>query len=595
MAWMPHAAWPQANFVAKQPAGSDEIVVTAAHSGSHTVKIDDAVGFRTPVVSRIFHGRQLILDSNAAALIPGILYHVRLDHGPAQALRLPTTDMADDRINCATLRATWEVKGRFDTGRALSGLQWIAATDREDAHWAIYPHAYLLGESLYNVEMLLRPAITAARACGDQQTLDEIAQYYSIMLQQTETVGQLLRRPRVTAETRARLASVDPDARTFSASWGDEAGEGELYNSQWLHPAAELVRLITLVPEAERTATMTSFAAQYTPFIVKDQLKRYLFDETMPVLGGVSPKGRVARWKLVMQGARSADPSDTAMSDIDLWLLASAAEMLGAHANDSGLVPLDAADVSMLRGAIQTGVLLLKSKRTDYPETKNFRGETVGSSSYFNGDYATHSDAAYSAVGGEAFPSPAQKRALPDVSWDSSHIYRLAVFLRTMYENRKATGTDFPRFEELQAVANQYVYRVFNGNFERPLFHNAFDGSDGWFRVDYNGAGVGYPPSAFCDVRNPKRPCLTVGEVVGWGELAFANPDLDQLEKSLIQMGFRTDAATRDFLARYYGSAGPYQMQRVGQREIYGGSLYSVVAEIAGKSVRLASGSPVSH
>ena len=145
-----------------------------------------------------------------------------------------------------------------------------------------------------------------------------------------------------------------------------------------------------------------------------------------------------------MRGLKGERPWDTAMSDIDLWLLASAAEILGANANDPALAPLDASQAEMLRRALQTGIRFFQSKRTEYPGTKNFRGVEVGSSSYFNGDYAAHPDYDYSAVTGEKFPSPAQKLVLPDASWDSMHAYRLPVFLRALYENRKATGLEFP-------------------------------------------------------------------------------------------------------------------------------------------------------
>src|SRR5262249_12776559 len=173
-------------------------------------------------------------------------------------------------------------------------------------------------------------------------TLEEIAQYYVLMLQQTETVGALLSKPNVTSETKERLRSADQSARTFVAPFADQVGEGELFIAQWLHPAALLVRLITLLPEESRSSAMRTFASQYTPFIVSEQLSRFLTQERLTAPGGGPSVARIERWTLALRGLKGQLPWDTAMSDIDLWLLASAAEILGAHANDPRLVPLRA-------------------------------------------------------------------------------------------------------------------------------------------------------------------------------------------------------------------------------------------------------------
>jgi hypothetical protein len=579
----------------EQDASTGQLHVITPRGGNHLLEIDDASNFSSPVVALEFHGKKAELDIDQAGLIPGMDYFFRVDQGAPTSQRIgfarvPAT-VDRPQISCTALRHTWETTGRFDAGRALSGLRWA------QNHWEIVPHSYLLGEHLYNVELLLRPALSAARACHDLQTMDEIAQYFTIMLRQTETVGDLLARPRVTAETRARLKSADPSARTFAATWkspgGDEAGEGELFNAQWMHPAALLVRLVTMLPPQDRSAAMQDFAAQYTAFLVKEQLLRFLFDQTMPALDGAHCRGRVAYWEAVMHGAKSGDPVDLAMSDIDLWLLASAAEMLGAHANDGQLVPLEPEEVRKLRLAISTGDRFLLSKRTVHPDTKNFSNETVNSVDYFEGEYATHSDMAFSAVGGQELPSQSQRKAVPTVSWDTSHIYRLPVVLRALYENRKASGATFPQFADLQGVANQYVYKVFNRRFTQPLFHNFFDGSDGWFRVDYNGQGFGHPPSEFCDMHDPRRLCLVPGTIMGWPELAFASADLVKVEDALLRLGFSQQPEIKGFRDRHYFLSAPYGPVTTEGAAAYGGAFYSVAAENADRLISPAGIGPV--
>ena len=293
---------------------------------------------------------------------------------------------------------------------------------------------------------------------------------------------------------------------------------------------------------------------------------------------------RIQRWGLALRGLKGPVPWDTAMSDIDLWLLASAAEVLGAHANDPALAPLADDQVLQLRSAIEIGVRFFESKKTDYPDTQNFQGQRVGSASYFNGDYTAHPDYAYSAVTSEKLPGPFERRVLAGASWDISHAYRLPIFLRALYENRKATGSNFPNYQDLRMVVNQYLYRVFNRDFQYPLFHNYFDGSDGWHRVGFNGPDFGYPPSAYCDMRNDKHPCLTPGNVIGWGQLTFVNPDLARLEQALVRLGFDETSKAREFRDRYYFYGFPFQIVAAEDnpsRKIYGTALYFVIAENA--------------
>ena len=572
-------AWSQELLHFTQTPGSDLIRFTTTKTTAHKLEIDDSDGFQTPVVTKAFRGAGVELHANDYGLIPGLVYHVRLDGKRiTKSLELLQAEQLDARANCATLHHTWEVTGRLEVGRASSGLNWVGD------HWEIVPHTYLLGEHLYYMAIIMSPAMEAARACGDIQILDEMAQYYIIMLRQLETVGELLKRPAVHADTIYRLKSTDPSARTFSASFGAEAGEGELYNAQWLHPAALLVRIVTVLPERVRTPAMRSFAELYTQFIVRDQLDRFLFHQRMPPLGGTELEGRVASWKAMMRGLRGRESWDTAMSDIDLWLLASVAEMLGAHANDPRLAPIDVRTLARLRQAMAVGIRLFQTKRTSYPNTRNFKGDIVGSASYFNGDYAGHSDMAFSAVGGEKLPTANERRANPNVSWDISHTYRLPIFLRALYENRNALGSDFPRYKDLELVVNQYVYKVFTGDYARPQFRNYFDGSDGWLRVDYNGAGFGNPPSDFCDMHDPKRLCLIPGAIMGWAGLAFANPDLTRLECSLVDLAFVKDPAILEFRERHFFWTSPYKVNMIDGVNVYGGALYLVIAENADRT-----------
>jgi hypothetical protein len=568
-------------FAVSHTSGSDLLEIRAEHSGHHVLDIDDAAGFRVPLVRQSFSGTALQLHGTDLGLIPGILYYLRLDHSSAVQTMLWSLnpDISEPGLNCQTLQTTWRQNGRFYVGIAYSQLKWDDAAHQ----WNPVVPAVPIGEALYNTEFYLRPALSAARRCADLDTLDEVAKYYLAMLAKTETLGALLKRSNVTQESRDRMSSSDLAARTFTASFGREIGEGELYNSQWLHPAALLVRLISQLPPEERTPAMRNFVTQLTPFIVREQLLRFLFDQQEPLLGGRANRGRVAHWDLAMQGLQGRVRWDSAMSDIDLWLISSAAEMVGAQANDPQLVSITPQDLARLHQAIDTGIRFFQSKRTEYPDTKNFKGQQVGSASYFNGEYDGLEEMKGSAVAGQQIPSPDTALARPGASWDIGHMYRVAIFLRALYENRKATGNNFAQLRDIQLVVNQYLYKVFNGDYSLPLFHNNFDGSDGWFRVGYNGPGYGQPPSAYCDMHNPMRLCMTPGNIVAWAELDFANPDLERLQQVLVRIAFDENPASQAFLNRYYFWQSPFGLIVSEGKKVCSGAFYAIAAENAAK------------
>jgi len=560
--------------------GSELLEVRAPQGGHHTLEVDDAFSFRTPVLRKDFSGSNLQIHALEAGLIPGIDYHARLDgHPDVKDFRVVLSTFGEPEVSCANLRRTWQESARKIVGRAASGVEWDSA--KQD--WVAPGIQVLLGSHLYTVEHYLRPALNAARACHDLQNLDEIAKYYLVVLQYSEPLGALLNRPNVHPTTSQRMAAADRSARTFAADIGGKAADGELYISQWLHPAAELLRFISLLPPERRTPAMENFGSQYTKFIVVGQLDRYLVQQRLPLPGG-GQGGRIELWERALAGLKGDTPWANTFTDIDLWLMASAADVLGANANDPSLAPLTAPQAEMLHRAIETGSRFVESRRNDYPATKNFRGEQVGSVAYGNGDWAEHPDYDYSGVTTEKFPTPAERLRNADAGWDISHSYRFPVFMRTLYENRKATGVDWPSYQEVQLLANQYMYRVFDGDFSRPLFHTYLDGSDAWHRVGYHGGNFGYPPSRYCDQHDPSRPCMTTGAIMGWGCIAFANPDLARLEGALIQLALDTGPEAQQFRYRYYYSDvdnTSFTVLGRGGNEIYALPLYFVMGDNA--------------
>jgi hypothetical protein len=285
---------------------------------------------------------------------------------------------------------------------------------------------------------------------------------------------------------------------------------------------------------------MQQFVSDYAPLIIQDHLLRLLYDAPAEQLSNI--------WQQIVSGTRKSQ-----MVDRDLWLIAAAAEMLGANANAPSLVVLSATDRTRLQAAVQNGVNLFQKSRTSYPGTQDFSGAVVGSASYFNGDFDYDSSRAYSGYTGSTFPTSAQANLQHGTSWDVSHFYRVPVFLRALYDNRKATGISFPVTQDVQLVTNQFTYKTFQGDFTRPLLNNYFDGSNGWYNVSI-AAGTGYSPAQYCNATASNSMCLIPGSSQGWGLLAFFNDDLMQWQESILSLAGTQDPGQMAFRDRYYNA-----------------------------------------
>ena len=91
--------------------------------------------------------------------------------------------------------------------------------------------------------------------------------------------------------------------------------------------------------------------------------------------------------------------------------------------------------------------------------------------------------------------------------------------------------------------ANQFAYRVFNGDFEYPLFSNYFDGTNGWYRVDYDKRkNFGYGPSDMSITAYS-------GGFMFWKDY---NPDIKIIANSLYALIHTSNQEKLDFLNQRY-------------------------------------------
>jgi hypothetical protein len=440
-----------------------------------------------------------------------------------------------------------------------SGLLWDdnTRTWSSSPGWTSPPEG--ITEGVYYEEEFLRPATRMAIAKQDIPLMEELALFHLTFLQQrTMTIGAILQ-----SAPRNAIIAIDgsPSARTFP--WYEPDGtqviirDDQLANSQYLTTAAQLLRAIAEMPAASRTAPLLEFVQGFSGFLVSEQLLRLLYGTTPwshwqnPNI----PQPVVAGWTFLAQtGYRPPPPYryQAAMTGGELWLVADAAEVLGADAAAPELAILDSTTRPQLQQAVLAGVSLMQARCHHMVATD---GADVLSA--FAGDYDDHSSTEYAGDTGPQMPTA--PNPMDGLEWDVSDAYRFPIVFRSVYETQSATGVTFPTPNDLVALANSYVHRAFTGNWQLPIFNNFMDGWNGWDCFDPT-IPFGWPPYQYCNSMQSPPDCNSHGAMVGWGQLDFVNPELAALTQSLVSLAYDDSPATLSFKNQYYYSGTPYSV-----------------------------------
>ena len=443
-----------------------------------------------------------------------------------------------------------------------SGLGWDdnARTWSPVPSWA--PPATGIGVQIYDLEPFLRPATRMAIARTDIALMERLANFHMGMLQwRTTTVGTMIQNAGANPVV---LLSGPSTARTFAwyqpySSTRMEVTEDVLANAQYLSQASQLLRAIAELPAASRTAPLLQFVQGFSGFLVTDQLLRLMYGSYpwSHYQNPNIPQPVVSAWQFLAQtGYEPPHPYkyQAAMTDTELWLVADSAEVLGADAAAPELAILDSSSRAQLQQAVLAGVSLMQARchHVVAPD-----GADVLSA--FAGDLDDYPTLAYTADTGPAVPTAPNPQA--GLMWDIDHSYRFPIVFRSLYETQSATGAGFPKLNDLVALANTYVHLAFNGDAQLPAFSNFLDGSDGWFDVGDPSLADGYPPEQYCNALQSPINCLTAGAVQGWGELAFANPNLAKLTQNLVDLAYDDSPATIAFKDQHYTYVEPYSVQ----------------------------------
>jgi hypothetical protein len=374
--------------------------------------------------------------------------------------------------------------------------------------------------ALYDIQITLNNLQEYAGNTKDDGILDEFARMYLLAMPALQKDKDGCRKWFFTsAET--SVAKENPSL---------VGKEVKLCTVQFLYAVSSLLDLIASTPTARRSAAMKEFCDKFPSVVVRDHYLRWHAEDA-------------ARMQKQLEFVGGKKNFANAVGDQEMWVLAGAANILAANKADGNAIPLTAEEKITLLSFVELGTRLLKSRLTK-SQLKNFQGDAVEGLNFDLGMWDGYPDYAYAGYVGDRYPGPEDKKPIVNVGWDISHARRFVQVFDTLYDKRGATGQTFPDAAVMKGLANQVAYCVFNRDFERPLFSNFMNGSNGWYRVGYaSRKDFGYKPYGLSD-------SIPNG---GYGFWRRFNPDMGKILMAFWQWSQKAHENNDPVFVTYYG------------------------------------------
>lgn len=397
---------------------------------------------------------------------------------------------------------------------------------------------------LYTTQGLTNNLLIWASQKQNNQILDDLAAIYLIPYSYLQSTNQY----QVYIDGHYYAVPLDAPAKMWLTGDGHEA---ILSVSQFIYLLSKTINIFLDIDPADRTQNMNDLLAFYPRVILEDHLWRWIFSNqgVFQVNGWACNKGLFNHYEFIEKRLNREFGTDhdfsycNSVTDTDMWILASVVEMLVAHEKDPNIVPLEDDKKQQFLDYVQLGNDLLQSRLTE-SQLLDFNNNPVSGLNFDLGAWDDHPDYAYTGYSGETFPQANDTARAKNVGWDISHARRFVHVFESLHENRKAVGQTFPDDEVMTKLSNQVAYGTFNRDFEKPLFTNFMDGTNGWYRVNYSGRiGFAYAPY-------DQSISLITGGYCFWSKY---NPDLKRLRNALWAMIFSQDPGIIQHRQSHYG------------------------------------------
>ena len=351
--------------------------------------------------------------------------------------------------------------------------------------------------------------------------------------------------------------------------WKNKKGDEDVIPSaQFLFVISFAFNKITTIPREKRTKTMNNFIQKFSP-ILSSHYQRWIIGVTKrgETIGSFSRRG----W-----GCKDDSEEYIYARTLDKMI-----EELGNKSYHGASYCNVIADPSLL---IVSGLgYYLAGTKNQYPSyliqnkklLENFfiksikilsqqfkksyiKNQTIPILSFQEGAWYGHPDYYYSDYNGSIFPRKQNRKSNSSIGGDVSHASRIIYLLEMLTENKHKFKIAFPSKEDMKMFTDGFYYKVFNQDFKQPLFKNYMNGSNGWFRVNYESKkGYGYPPYSIG----------SLGALLGgYPRLAKYNKNLENIFQTLFNKLNSSKEKDRAFIHKFYEKSIWMQKQ---QREVY--------------------------
>jgi hypothetical protein len=286
-----------------------------------------------------------------------------------------------------------------------------------------------------------------------------------------------------------------PSARPADRWFVSNGGENVLTSSQFIWHLASVSRALIEAKQSDEPSVRRFLDRALA--VVAAHLKRWVLSDQEHMFGtaffgcdeGVyNHRDFLARKR---QHAFRGNVSCNAITDIDTWVIAGAAELIAVHRVSPEITPLDAGTAEALSTYVREAATLL-SERTKPQILHKADGTQIEGLVFDPGAYDTYSEQRFAGYEGADFPTSDKARSSGS-GWDVSHGGRQVSVFLSLYETRGATGATWPDAKVITGFARSFAFAVFEGDTNRPRLRNFLDGSNGWYRVDLD-KHSGYPP-----------------------------------------------------------------------------------------------------
>lgn len=342
-----------------------------------------------------------------------------------------------------------------------------------------------------------------------------------------------------------------------------QLSENILNSSQFVYLLARTLNVISSLPPSQRTENMKKFLADFTP-LVCNHLYRWQYRQSIPWWGNsfIASCSHYQRLRILYSGrygSRVLPLKHKRVSDVDLWIIASTAEVLDSAFKDAAVRHFlerrapggSGSYFDLMRKHLSQGIKLVK-QRTEI-NVPGFRFI------FDRGTRKDHPDHLYACFYEEAtrvversdgsvcylprILSGAERDLYKDANatFDIGHGMRLPLVFLSLYRSKQIVGEEFPDYKVMKALGAQFYEKVYNRSFSKPLFKVYLNGVNGWYRVGYAGReSYGIGPWG-------------LSHVVFYGYYTLLipfEPRLKEVTQSLVNIA--TDKRKKDFIRTYY-------------------------------------------